>query len=58
MEDKVVSIESLTQSVGVLKQSLSGPNIKMVEQRMADVNEGLDKLETDKNNREKGSCYL
>ncbi len=51
-------IESLTQAMAALKQTLSGPNVVVVDRRMADINQLWTRLEENKDNREKGDCRV
>ncbi len=51
-------IESLTQAMAALKQTLSGPNVVVVDRRMADMNQLWTRLEENKDNREKGDCRV
>ncbi len=51
-------IESLTQAVAALKQTLSGPNVVVVERKMSEMNQLWTRLEEDKDKREKGDCLV
>ena len=48
------TIDSLTQSVAALKQTLSGPNAELLDKKMEEMEQMWNKLEAAKDEREKG----